>query len=252
MHRSTDSSRIHPVLVATLLLACRTAPAPPPPAEGAPRVLDKDEVRQVVRANIHEVKACYEQKGLARDGDLTGRVGLQFTLDPRGAVADARVQSSTFPPGYDDLTVCIVERLRTWRFPATGGVVAITYPFVFEPSRPVTSPSGLVAGTQSVGRWFLLPVRPPGTLVVEVLGPNGAAAPGVVVTLAIERKAEPPLTLQAPTDARGHVEFTGLPPAGLAGASVDADPTHAASHSIRTHLDGRAIGTILVRDRVQP
>lgn len=251
MHRSTDSSRMHPVLIATLLLACRTTPAPPPPADGAPRLLDKDEIRQVVRANIHEVKACYE-KGLARDGDLTGGVVLQFTLDPRGAVTDAHVKSSTFPPGHDDLTACVVERFRTWRFPATGGVVVITYPFVFELSRPVTSPSGLVAGTQSAGMWFPLPDRPPGTLVVEILGPDGAAAPGVVVTLAIERKAEPPLTLQATTDARGHAEFTGLPPAHLAGASVDADPTHAASRSIRTNLDGSAIGTILVRDRIQP
>lgn len=85
-------------------------------------------VRNVVRAHLGEVSACYDRRLLARP-TLQGRLEVQFTISRAGHVTNASVASSTL---HDEPTEhCILSALRSWQFPRSpGGVVLATYPFV--------------------------------------------------------------------------------------------------------------------------
>ncbi|MCB9625350.1 MAG: TonB family protein [Sandaracinus sp.] len=77
-----------------------------------------------------QVKFCYEQALRARP-DLEGRVTTRFMISPTGAVAASVVQSSTLQNG--EAEQCITQAITRWSFPAPsdGGMVSVTYPFVF-------------------------------------------------------------------------------------------------------------------------
>lgn len=92
--------------------------------------LSKETIRRVVRRHHNEVKFCYEQALRARP-DLEGRVTTRFMISPTGAVAASVVQSSTLQNG--EAEQCITQAITRWSFPAPsdGGMVSVTYPFVF-------------------------------------------------------------------------------------------------------------------------
>jgi len=94
--------------------------------------LDKDIIRRVVRAHINEVRYCYNQ-GLVRDPNLNGRVAVQFTIGPTGAVPVAVVQSSSIKD--QNVANCVAKAVKRWKFPKPqgGGNVVVTYPFVLSP-----------------------------------------------------------------------------------------------------------------------
>ena len=111
-------------------------PSKPPVAEvvpGAPEVrgaLDKELIRRIVRRHLTEVKFCYE-KERTRNPALQGRITLQFTIAPTGAVATSIVQSTTL--GNPSVEQCFAGAIRRWEFPKPqGGVVVVTYPFVLK------------------------------------------------------------------------------------------------------------------------
>ncbi len=92
--------------------------------------LSKEVIRRVVRRHHNEVKFCYEQ-ALRERPDLEGRVTTRFMISPTGAVAASVVQSSTL--GNGEAEQCITQAITRWSFPAPsdGGMVSVTYPFVF-------------------------------------------------------------------------------------------------------------------------
>lgn len=95
--------------------------------------LDKDVIRRIVRSHLSEVTACYEA-GLAKDPTIKGRVSIQFTIAPTGAVAGAIVQESEI--GDAQVGRCIAGAVESWRFPEPegGGNVVVTYPFALTPT----------------------------------------------------------------------------------------------------------------------
>ena len=107
------------------------------PDHGPDRVigdgLDKEVVAKVIRRHLSEVKYCYESQ-LTQKPSLAGKLSVLFTIDPTGAVSDANVAES----GLDDASVegCILARVRRWKFPQPrgGGVVSISYPWIFRPA----------------------------------------------------------------------------------------------------------------------
>jgi outer membrane biosynthesis protein TonB len=112
------------ILMTSTLFACATAEA----GEGS---LDKDQIRQVVRANISEVRYCYNQT-LEKQPELKAKVVIDFTIGADGSVTKSAVGSMDGPA---ELGKCVAERIATWKFPAPtgGGEVAVSYPFVMEP-----------------------------------------------------------------------------------------------------------------------
>lgn len=97
--------------------------------------LDRDIVRRIVRAHINEVRYCYNQ-GLTRDPGLKGRVSIQFTVGPTGAVPVAVVSQTTLADR--DVSQCVAKAVKRWKFPRPrdAGNVVVTYPFVFTPGTP--------------------------------------------------------------------------------------------------------------------
>ena len=93
--------------------------------------LDKDVIMKVIKRHQNEIKFCYEQE-LQKNPQLGGKVAVAWTIDPAGAVSDANVSESSI--GNANVESCIVQRIRRWKFPepAGGGVVNVTFPWIFK------------------------------------------------------------------------------------------------------------------------
>jgi TonB family protein len=95
--------------------------------------LDKDVIAKIIRQHQNEIKYCYESE-LNKNPSLAGKVAVAFTIDPAGAVSDASVSETTLNNGTAEN--CMLSRIRRWKFPEPkgGGVVAVTYPWLFSPA----------------------------------------------------------------------------------------------------------------------
>ncbi|MCY1014255.1 AgmX/PglI C-terminal domain-containing protein [Pyxidicoccus sp. MSG2] len=95
--------------------------------------LDKDVIAKVIRRHQGEIKYCYESE-LNKDPSLAGKVAVAFTIDPTGAVSDANVSETTLNSSKAEQ--CMISRIRRWKFPEPkgGGVVSVTYPWIFSPA----------------------------------------------------------------------------------------------------------------------
>lgn len=93
--------------------------------------LDKDVIAKIIRRHQNEIKYCYESE-LQKDQSLAGRVMVAWMIDPAGGVADANVTESTM--GNATVEQCMLSKIRRWRFPEPkgGGVVNVTFPWVFK------------------------------------------------------------------------------------------------------------------------
>ena len=95
--------------------------------------LDKELIRAVIRRNVNQIRYCYESQ-LSRFPKLNGKVAVKFVISASGSVASSDVAQSTVSNA--ELETCVAGRVRTWIFPKPkgGGVVIVTYPFLFKQS----------------------------------------------------------------------------------------------------------------------
>lgn len=92
--------------------------------------ISKDQIREVVRAHIGEIRHCYNQ-GLERDPELAGRLVVGFEIAASGAVEQAKISESTLADA--EVGACIAGAAKSWRFPASKATTAVEYPFLLEP-----------------------------------------------------------------------------------------------------------------------
>ncbi|MEM7678601.1 MAG: AgmX/PglI C-terminal domain-containing protein, partial [Myxococcota bacterium] len=92
--------------------------------------LSKAEIARVIRRNLARFKFCYE-KQLTSNPNLGGKISVYFTIAPTGSVARASVRETSM----NEATVegCVLKVMRSLKFPKPkgGGIVVVTYPFVF-------------------------------------------------------------------------------------------------------------------------
>jgi TonB family protein len=95
--------------------------------------LDRDVIARIIRRHGNEIKFCYEQE-LNKDPNLGGKVAVMWTIDPAGAVADASVTETSL--NNTTTESCMLSRIRRWKFPEPkgGGVVTVTFPWIFKPA----------------------------------------------------------------------------------------------------------------------
>ncbi|WP_257446622.1 AgmX/PglI C-terminal domain-containing protein [Archangium lipolyticum] len=95
--------------------------------------LDKDVIAKIIRSHQNEIKYCYETE-LNKNPSLAGKVAVAFTIDPAGGVSEANVTETTL--NNSTAENCMLSRIRRWKFPEPkgGGVVAVTYPWLFSPA----------------------------------------------------------------------------------------------------------------------
>lgn len=92
-------------------------------------VLDREAISRVVNGHFSEVQNCYERSLLHEPG-LKGQLVVEWTIGLRGEVTRVGTRLSTVRS--QELSSCILGRIKKWRFPAPkGGVVIVSYPFIF-------------------------------------------------------------------------------------------------------------------------
>ncbi|MBW2465453.1 MAG: energy transducer TonB [Deltaproteobacteria bacterium] len=94
--------------------------------------LSSEAIRRVIHRHRNEVRHCYEQE-LISQPDLEGRVTVQFIISGSGAVQGSQVLSGRTNLGSSEVSTCVASAVRRWPFPQpeNGGVVSVTYPFMF-------------------------------------------------------------------------------------------------------------------------
>lgn len=103
--------------------------------EGDPVVegsLTREEIEAVIRANLAQIKACYE-RNLQGNRGLQGRVLSKFSIGTDGRVDSSGIESSTL--NHRPTESCIAEAIKRWKFPIPrgNGVVHVRYPFILNP-----------------------------------------------------------------------------------------------------------------------
>jgi len=102
---------------------------------GVPEIrgrLDPSAIQRIVRQNEGRFRACYVA-GLVANPSLEGRVAVRFLIRRDGTVAMAEDTAGSDLPD-EDVRACVVHTFTGLSFPEPGGVVSVSYPFVF--SRP--------------------------------------------------------------------------------------------------------------------
>lgn len=94
--------------------------------------IDRNGIRQVFLNNQRTLQACYES-ALSTDRGLSGKVVLDFDIGEQGRVLRASVSSDKSTLNNDRLSTCIVNRMKTWRFPEPpqNQTVQVFYPLAF-------------------------------------------------------------------------------------------------------------------------
>ncbi len=90
----------------------------------------KDVIQKLINEKTSHIQRCYEVE-LEKNPKLAGKVEVQWTITRSGEVTGVRKKHSTLPSAT--AVQCILEQVRTWRFPVRDGrEVVVSYPFVFK------------------------------------------------------------------------------------------------------------------------
>jgi TonB family protein len=118
-------------------VAIATAEAPDAPAVDHTWVRQMTAgIRQVVDDHRGPILDCYRRAAKAQGAadPLRGRVEVHLTIQPAGDADDVRVVKDE--TGSEALGVCLVELMKTWRYPAPGAeAMEFVWPFTFQGQR---------------------------------------------------------------------------------------------------------------------
>lgn len=92
--------------------------------------LDKSLIDAVVKRNLESIRYCYRRE-LARMPSLAGKVVIKFVIAKDGSVSTATTKTSTLNNAAAES--CINGRFLRMQFPEPkgGGIVVVSYPFLF-------------------------------------------------------------------------------------------------------------------------
>jgi TonB family protein len=95
-----------------------------------PGKADPEAVGKIFRNRQSAYRSCYEAR-LRVKPDLEGKITISVTISPAGTVMNASVTENS--TGDAEVGECIIQRVRTWRFPQPeGGEVTFTYSMVLQ------------------------------------------------------------------------------------------------------------------------
>lgn len=93
--------------------------------------LPAEVIQRVVRQNHGKIRYCYE-RGLAKNPNLNGRVGVRFVIGRDGAVVSVANAGSSV--ASSEVVECVVRAFYGLTFPKPeGGLVTVSYPIVLSP-----------------------------------------------------------------------------------------------------------------------
>ena len=119
-------------------LHAEVASAPPSSTStGDPIILgalDRSLIDEVIRRHGNQIAYCY-QRELTKYPSLAGRITTKFVIAKDGSVSSSQIKTSTM--GNETVESCVNGRFMRMQFPRPvgGGIVIVSYPFAFSPSR---------------------------------------------------------------------------------------------------------------------
>ena len=92
--------------------------------------LDKSIIDRIVKQHLPQIRYCY-QKELNKNPKLFGKIVVKFVISKEGSVSSATTKASTMKNPI--VEKCMNARFMRMRFPKPkgGGIVIVSYPFVF-------------------------------------------------------------------------------------------------------------------------
>ena len=93
--------------------------------------LDKSLIDAVIKRNMNQIRYCY-QRELTKNPSLGGKVTVKFVIAKDGTVSKAEIKQGM---GSAAVESCISGRFMRFKFPEPkgGGIVIVSYPFIFSP-----------------------------------------------------------------------------------------------------------------------
>lgn len=94
--------------------------------------LDRSLIDAVIKRNMAQIRYCY-QRELTKNPALEGKITVKFVIAKDGTVSQATTKSTTM--NNANVESCINSRFMRMQFPEPkgGGIVIVSYPFVFSP-----------------------------------------------------------------------------------------------------------------------
>ena len=94
--------------------------------------LERSVIDAVVKRHMAQIRYCY-QRELTSDPNISGKIVVKFVVSKDGSVASAATKSSTM--GNAAVEACVNSRFLRMQFPQPkgGGIVIVSYPFLFRP-----------------------------------------------------------------------------------------------------------------------
>ena len=95
--------------------------------------LDKSLIDAVIKKHMNQIRYCY-QRELPKNPTLGGKVTVKFVISKTGSVSKASTKTTTM--ANKAVEGCINSRFMRFKFPEPkgGGIVIVSYPFIFQPS----------------------------------------------------------------------------------------------------------------------
>lgn len=97
---------------------------------------DKNQIRVKVKENLKEVNSCYKN-ALSLNPELEGKLILNWDINDKGEVANVTVDKAKTTLNNESVQACILEKVKTWKFPPAPlkQTISISYPFHFSRSK---------------------------------------------------------------------------------------------------------------------
>jgi hypothetical protein len=92
--------------------------------------LDRALIDAVIKRHMNQIKYCY-QRELTKNPAIKGKIVIKFVIAKDGSVSSADTKSTTM--NNDAVESCITGRFMRMTFPEPkgGGIVIVSYPFIF-------------------------------------------------------------------------------------------------------------------------
>jgi hypothetical protein len=97
--------------------------------------LPRSVVDEVVKSHLNAIRYCYRRE-LPKEPSLAGKLVTRFVIASDGTVSSADPQAARSTLRHAGVENCVMRRFMRMSFPEPmgGGIVVVSYPFLFAPS----------------------------------------------------------------------------------------------------------------------
>ena len=105
------------------------SPAASAPAAGGSGALTAAQIAAVVNEHGHDLRNCHTRAKAMTTEVVKGDIMFQWKIAPSGEVTEASAVNP--PPTAEILAKCVVDAMKTWKFPAASGPSSVSRPISF-------------------------------------------------------------------------------------------------------------------------